>query len=288
MVLALVVFVGAAVGAWRAFPSTERGLDWAPLAVAAVVGVPVAIALNALEFKASGLIVSRRVPLPQAVRITVLGSAANVLPIPGSSIVRVRALAQGGVTYGRAISAAAAVGAVFVGTTILVAGLVQLLARPVLGVIWVAVGLGVVRLAHVLVRRGVGAAGHRVTAITIAIEAAFVAVGAVRLWLVLEGLGVDVGASEAVALTVAGALATAVGFFPGGLGIRELIAAGISPLVGLPAAAGLGASVVDRFLWFVVLGVITLGYVVSGRGFATLPVQSSTEAFGPRSNGMDP
>lgn len=172
MTVALLVFVGAAVGAWQAFPETDDGFEWLPLLLAGVVGMPLAIVLNALEFQASGWIVDRRVPFPVALRVTVLGSAANVLPIPGSSIVRVRALAQGGVTYGAAISAAAAVGAIFIGTTALVAGVVQLVERPALGCVWIVAGAAVVLLAHQIVRRGAGPAPLRTTGLAMAIEAA--------------------------------------------------------------------------------------------------------------------
>jgi uncharacterized membrane protein YbhN (UPF0104 family) len=67
-----------------------------------------------------------------------------------------------------------------------------------------------------------------------------------RLYLVGLALGFNVTVAQAAALTVSAVLATATGFFPGGLGIRELLAAGVSPLVRLSSLVGIAVSAVDR------------------------------------------
>ena len=73
--------------------------------------------------------------------------------------------------------------------------------------------------------------------------------------LILIGLGYEVTISQSVGLTVAGAVATTVGFFPAGLGLREGVVALISPIVGLPAIVGLAATIMDRMFRMALLGV---------------------------------
>ena len=63
-------------------------------------------------------------------------------------------------------------------------------------------------------------------------------VKAVRLYLVLVALGYEAGVTQALTLTLAAVVVTALGFFPGGLGAAEVLSAALSPLVGLSAAVG--------------------------------------------------
>jgi uncharacterized membrane protein YbhN (UPF0104 family) len=72
--------------------------------------------------------------------------------------------------------------------------------------------------------------------------------------------------AQALALSLAGSLGSAVGFLPAGLGVREVLAAGIGPLVGLPAAVSLVATAVDRVLGLVVLAAIAAVLVATGAG----------------------
>ena len=51
-------------------------------------------------------------------------------------------------------------------------------------------------------------------------------------------IGVDLTVTQALALSVAGAITVAIGFFPGGLGVREALIAALSPLIGLDLESG--------------------------------------------------
>ena len=96
----------------------------------------------------------------------------------------------------------------------------------------------------------------------IAVETVFVLLSGVRVYASLHGIGVDASATQALALTVAAALANAAGIFPGGLGLREIIAGALSPLVGLPVAAGVLGAVIDRLIGLIVLAIATLIVIV--------------------------
>lgn len=247
LVGAVVLFAGAAYLGIRNFPRGIDDLRWVPLVAGALGGLPPTLVLNAVEYRTMARIVDRRVPWPRALRVTVVAAAANVLPLPGAVLVRVQALAELDVPYGRAASSAGIVGATWVSTTLVVAGLAQLTIVPI-AIVAGTVGVGLLGLAfaYAWLYRRAGAGAPGLAARLAVIETAFVAVSAARLLLILWGLGAEAGWSEAIGLTVAAALAATAGFFPGGLGLRELLAGGIGPLVGLPAATGVLAAVTQR------------------------------------------
>jgi hypothetical protein len=56
-----------------------------------------------------------------------------------------------------------------------------------------------------------------------------------------------------VALSVAGALTVAIGFFHGGLGVREALIAALAPLIGLPFDTGVLLGSLDRVVWLTFL-----------------------------------
>jgi hypothetical protein len=61
-------------------------------------------------------------------------------------------------------------------------------------------------------------------------------------------------------------VSTAVGFAPAGLGVRELAAAAISPLVGLPTSLGQLAAAINRLVELVVLAPASVARVARGPG----------------------
>ncbi len=261
--LQLWVFAIAAVGfaigttfAIKDFPHTHHHADYAMLAVVVVFGPPTVVTLNSIEFTLVAGLLAQKVRIGYAIRIAVLGTAANQLPLPGAVLVRTQALASGGSGYRRAIVANMAVGLAWIGSAFTMAGLLQLHGRvPALGIGFALAGVLCLVGCERIVHRNRPADGPRfMTARIVATETALVLVQAARLALVLHGFGVRVSPAQAVALALSGVLATALGIVPGGVGIREALAAGIGPVVGLPASVSLIATAFDRIADLVVVG----------------------------------
>jgi uncharacterized membrane protein YbhN (UPF0104 family) len=254
--IAVAVFVAATVVAFRNLPHVEGGVRWWLLALSGLVGVPLTVLLNAREYELSARVLGHRVPFLESARVSLIASAANQLPVPGSVLVRVRALRRLGSSYGKAGSSTAIVGLAWIAITGILAGAFQLSAsRWGFGAALITIGLAVLMLSFGLMAPQVRIRSDRWALMRqiALVEAALVVVLAVRFSLALRALGFDVSASQAVALTISVVVASALGIFPGGLGIRELLAAGIGPLVGLPASVGLAATAVDRLTALVVL-----------------------------------
>ena len=98
------------------------------------------------------------------------------------------------------------------------------------------------------------------------IETAWLIVSALRLGLAITARGVEVSPTQALALSVAGALTVAVGFFPSGLGLREALIAGLSPLIGLEFDIGVLIGSIDRLIWLLFLAAASGALVLRGSG----------------------
>jgi hypothetical protein len=268
LLVAVVLFVVASAVGAAELPPVETSIRWPVLLLLPLLGVPATVATNAWEYRVTAGLVGHRIPLDDAARVSVLSTAANLLPIPGAVLVRSRALRQRGTGTGAALSITTAIGVAWVGMTAVLAGGLQLVVgEPGLGAGVLVAGLVVLGLAGVLASRtrGVSLGAGDVRTVLL-VEAVAVLVAAGRLQLALWGLGYSAGADQSLALSLAGSLGSAVGFLPAGLGVREVLAAGIGPIVGLPAAVGLVATAVDRLLGLVVLAAIAGVLVATGAG----------------------
>ena len=98
-VAVLFLLVGIAISL-DSNPEVLSDLDWRPLLVLVLVAVPVTIMLNAYEFVLIGRLVGREIGMPAAIEISIIGTAANLLPLPGATMVRVAALKAAGAGYG--------------------------------------------------------------------------------------------------------------------------------------------------------------------------------------------
>jgi uncharacterized membrane protein YbhN (UPF0104 family) len=267
LAVALILFVGGAVIGVLSLPHVEQEPRWELLAVVGLVGLPLTLAVNAAEYQVTAAILGYRVPFVVALRIGVLATAANLLPIPGAVLVRAHAIRKLGASYGKIVLSTGAVGICFVGTTCLMAGGV-LAASGELAFGGVLLGAGLVLLALalvVLVRERGPRTGVRLLLATAARATGAIVVKAGRLYLVLVAFGYEAGVTQALTLTLAAIIALALGFFPGGLGAAEVLGAALSPLVGLSAAVGFVASAVDRLISILGLAVLAGGVILLDR-----------------------
>lgn len=264
-----VLFVGSTVLAIRGLPHVHSKVRWHLLVLTGLLGVPAAALVNAAEYAAAGRALGHRIRAVHAARVSVVATAANLLPIPGALMVRARALRVLGSNYRKSLGVLGAIGVIWLGMTGLLAGAVVLVDGERLGLGLAFVGGGVVagagafvllrlsiepsKVVHWFVRFGV-------------IEIASVLVFALRFDLVLNGLGYHTAWSQTITLTIASAAASAVGILPGGLGLREILAGALAPLVGLKSAVALFAVSVDRIIGLVVLALMSGALVFVGRG----------------------
>jgi uncharacterized membrane protein YbhN (UPF0104 family) len=276
LIVAVALFIGFTAVAFRALPPIEQPIRWELILVAALVCVPVITALNALEYRVMAHFADHHPPPLEILQVSIMGSAANLLPVPGAVVVRLANLRKGGVRVARGLNLTAIIGITWVGSACVLGGVAQMLSHPDFGAVALAVGVSLMTVSLILLSRilepGTRLAG---SVELIAIEIGFVTMQALRLFLVAAALHFNVSFAQSTALVIAAVSAAAIGFLPAGLGAREAIAALLSPIVGVPAAVGLVITAVDRVINLVVLSIFA-GIVT----FATRRQRTAARAGG--------
>jgi len=262
---ALVVILMAA-WAWSSSDIAVSDLMVAPLLVSLLVAAPISLLLKAAEFDIAARINSQTPTRWRTMRVAGTAAIANLLPLPGSMLVTVRSLSEDGASYRDAISSGAIPGLAWLAITGVIGGAaIAVAGSPATGAIvatgGVAVGIGVT----LMFRSAAPPTGRaRLASAIIAVELGWLATSALRLWLASEALGQHIDLSQALALSVAGAVTVAVGFLPGGLGLRELLVASLSPLIGIPFSTGVLMASVDRLVWLAFLAGVAIWLSASG------------------------
>jgi hypothetical protein len=266
--IALAGLVTAAGFATRRLPHINGTTHWPLLVIVGLVGIPVTVLCNAAEYALSAQIVGQRPGLVETLRVTVLSTAANLLPLPGSVVVRMQRLKTRGASYKQAIRSTAIVGLAWVGVTCALAGGLLIGHEVTLfSIILLVVGVVLLGISFAMLwTRGPHEEAVSLAVKILLVEAATVASVGVRWFLVLRALGINATFRQALALTIAAATASVIGIVPGGLGLREGLAAAIGVVVGLPAAAGLLATTMDRAMALIVLALMAGVLVLTTRG----------------------
>ncbi len=226
--------------------------------VAAVVLAPTTILVNAAGYRAQAGLINIDVPYREALRTTLIGSAANLLPVPGAAVVRSGALVDRGATLKQA-GGSTAVGALsWLGWSLFVAvpPLLSVGGGATAGLVAAAGILAIGFSLGMALRLGASLAGWGLVALT---SVGLVVALAVRYLLLVWALGFD-PTGTAVALVAVGALSSAAGFFPGGIGIRELLAGATATIVDLPAELGFLVAAIDDLAYVVITMVGVLGF----------------------------
>lgn len=209
-----------------------------------LVTAPATLALNTAELRVIASLAGTSFGWAQSLRISLVGSLANLLPVPGAAAVRTTALVRDGVKVGRAAEASLLAAGVWAAAATLVTGIALAAAGAGLGALLVVIaGIGLLAVA---VWRSVRRAGSRSTVTLLAVETATLMVSGLRVALGYGVLRQTVGAAEALVIGSSQVVAALIGLAPGGLGLRELIAGGLATLVDRSADIAIAATVVDR------------------------------------------
>jgi len=275
LVVGLVAFLVMLVVSLRALEVGFDEVAWGPLVFAGLVLTPLTILGNAAELRVMAAGTAQR-PLPtlEAVRVVVLATAANLLPIPGAALVRIQALRTRGASGTAATGINLAGAGAWLGSGLLVAGLALLPVRGPGALVVAAVGVAGCTVAAMVVRR-VARPGRaaRTTVALIAVEVLVTVLYGVRLLVVLAGLRVDLDLQQALVIALSAPLSAAAGVFPSGIGLAEAISGLLAPAVALPVAVGVAATGLNRVVGLAVTAPIA-AWLAARSPVDEQPVQS--------------
>jgi len=254
--------IGFAVGiflSYRAQPDLLSGLHWLPVCLLCFIAIPVTIYLNAFEYRLTGAILEQDIRLTQAAEVTIIAGVANMLPLPGGTIVRVAALKAGGASIGQGTTATLLVSLLWIGVAFLYAGGWVTVSQGQLiglGGIFLVIGAVAVLACIFFAATQFNALGQFWPMIPI--KVAHVVIDAARIWLCLWALGVDASFAQASALTVSSVVGAAVSIVPAGLGVREAVSALLAPLIMLTAASAYLSASLNRIIGLMITAPVAL------------------------------
>jgi len=263
--LAVVLFAGGIAVAWSGAGVSAQEIDPLPALLVAFGGVPLQVLFGGLLLRELSRSGGNPPPLPRVCRIVGLGTLSSVLPMASGTVVRGAAMVYWGMPSVRMIRIMALDALLWVAAGLFLSG-VALMASGVPGygyaALAAAAATGVpsfVAATSTVQGRAVGWALWRLGG---------VAVDVLRLWGCLAALGHGVDYVDAAVLGAASPLSSLFFFLPGGLGVRELVTAGLAQAATIdPAVAFLAASL-NRILGLLVLGLLEL--LMAGRAAAGL------------------
>lgn len=259
ILLAAIGFVLGLYLSYRAQPDLLANPNWGSIALVAIIGVPVILILNALELQVSANLIGQQFSFSQAAEVTVIGSAANMLPLPGGTMVRVAALKIAGASLKRSSAVTLLVSGLWVGIAFIYSG-IWICSLEITSLQWgflfIAGGIAAFLVCVVLSIR-LSKKPIVLGQLTL-IKLALVVVDATRIFVCFLALGYSASYAQASALAVSSVMGAAVSVVPAGLGIREGVAALLGPVVALSAASAFLAASLNRIIGLAVIVPVAL------------------------------
>ena len=252
LVIALACFIGGLAIAFQHQPQALERLNWGLIAIVVVIGVPITLVFNTFEFVLSARLIGQRIAFLQALEITTVGSAANLLPLPGGMGVRILGLKAAGATYKDSITTTLFVAFMWLGVSFTYAGAwIYLVAPGLTARLFLFTGLVILAPSLIIAIRMTRE--WRTPGLLLGVKVALVVADVFTVYLCLLAIGTGASFAQASAFAISGPLGSAVSIVPAGLGIREAVSAAVAPVVGLGAASGFLATALNRMLGYSVV-----------------------------------
>lgn len=224
-----------------------KKVSWSGIWAILLVGVPLTVLLNVLEFLLSAKMISVKISFLKAVEVTIIGSAANMLPLPGSTMVRIGALKLSGAGYKKSTIITLLVALAWIGMAFLYAGvMLAAISISILGYAMAIMGLLTLFFSGLLVKQTESRVKDYLRLLVL--KLAMVLIDALRIFWCFSAFNIDINFSQASAFVISGVLGSAVSIVPAGLGVREIVSAGLAPFVGIAASAAFLAATLNRVL----------------------------------------
>jgi len=259
--IAAVAFVVMTVLSLRHLPEAPEPVRWWLLLVL-IITTPMGLACNAGEYWISARLVDHHVSILRSMRIAVLGSAFNLLPLPGSVLVRTQALRESGSSYKRAAGTTGVVGVGYISMGFAGAAVPLFASRPLVAFLFVGLAVVFGAATYAGVRAYVRQRIWWFVLVVFGVEIGSVVIKSVAFLVVGRAVGYNIGLGQALVLNLSTVITSAIGVLPGGLGLREFLAGVLSPLVGIERSVGLVITAFNRLIGLVTLalaaGILTL------------------------------
>ncbi|WP_183661142.1 hypothetical protein [Novosphingobium taihuense] len=253
------------VGGWYSFRQLDIAPDELqpiPLALLVATG-PITLLYSGIGLYLMSRSVGTAMPLPRSVTLSTYANLAEALPVPGGAIVRTGALVASGAGLKSSSILVVLSAVLWIAIACLGCGLALVAhghpaAFPLSGIGFCGSGLATGWL--------VARAGWKNALLTLGHRIAGMIIISARLHLAFLVMGQALPLADALPFALANVAGSAASIAPSGLGISELLAAGVASTVAVAPAAAFLAVGVDRLIALASSGLYVLvAMAVSGR-----------------------
>lgn len=264
LLLSVIFFILGLSYSLYTFPLALNDLQYVPLLLVMFIGVPLTIAIHAYEYLLSARISGKKALYRSAVEMTVIANAANMLPLPGGTIVRVAGLKSLGVTIRDGTTINLVIGIIWIGIALIYSGLWMMLTETEnYPVIFLSLGIPILVISFLFFAYRYN---NTSDSLMITLTRTFMLLlESARLYLCFHGLSIDASFAQSSSLSLSTVLGSAVSIVPAGLGVREAAASVLSSMVGLSLASGFLTSALNRILGMII--VLPIATLLSRKSF---------------------
>lgn len=269
LVVAAAVLAAGIYQSVRLEPDLLERIKTGPLLLLIFLGVPITILINAYEFRLMARAAGKEVGVVSAAKVTIVGTAANLLPIPGGVAARIGGLKLLGVNFKSSASISLLMALAWIGMALVAGGVsFAALGMQALALCFVTAGLAIIFAAMLPIRRS--GASTRIVAGLILIKAVLVLTDGARMYVAVTALGGSVGVVGALMFAGASVAGSAFTLVPAGLGVREVVSAGIGTIIGVPPQIAFMAALVNRLAGLVIVLPVTLILAATTRAYPSV------------------
>lgn len=261
LLLAALLFLFGGWYSFRQLDVTPDKLRLVPLALLIATG-PATLLYSGVGLYLMSRSVGTTMTLPRAIALSTYANLAEALPLPGGAIVRTGALVASGAGLKTSsvlvvLSAVLWIAIACFGCGLALAGHGHPAAIPLSAIGLCGSGIATAWL--------VATAGWRNAMLTLGLRVLGMAFVGARLHLAFLVLGQVLPLADALPFALANVAGSAASIAPAGLGISELLAAGVASTVAVAPAAAFLAVGIDRLVALAASGLYALGTMAVSR-----------------------
>ena len=255
--VALVMFVGGLALSFAARPAMLNELDVRRSFIVVLILSPLLTVLNVFSMREIARLSGAELGFLQALRLLIISSAANSLPLPGGAVARTAAIHAAGARLSASGGGNIAAGILWLSATFVMAGVMVAMAVPVIGVALLLSG-GVVFFLTLKFSKRLPGAPRSIFRLFV-ISAAAAVFYAIAIHQTLAALGAPAQFWQSAIISVSSVLGAAISITPSGFGVREGLSAGLAASTGATPAAAFAAT---AFVYLVMMATLALAWAV--------------------------
>ena len=249
MVLASLVFItGIALSLWKN-PTILNNINYVAALKLFVILMPIHLIFMSFEIQTAARLAGKNLGFLDAAETTIMSTAANMFPIPGSAMVKIARFKALGISIKEGTLLTLFIAVIWMGGTLLLSGL-YLTQMSIPWALYVSVtfilgGAGLTLFMLALLSK---IYNFKCALMLIIIRLIIIVIYAFRLWLCFAALDISIGFAKSVILTLSDALGAIIIIVPSGLGISEIITSVIGMAIEIAPEESYLSATLNRLL----------------------------------------